>query len=76
MLANSVFFGKGTAFTEENLFASLPFDSFPADYLLAGSTYRYGWLSFVLLVGLLSVFFVLGFRKCLKQKSILGQMAS
>ena len=76
MLSHSVFFGKGTAFAKGNLFAALPSNSFPADYLLAVSTYRYGWLIFLLLIGLLAAFFVLGFRKCLKQKSILGQMTA
>ncbi|MGM9916637.1 FtsW/RodA/SpoVE family cell cycle protein [Anaerotignum sp.] len=76
MLEHSVFFGEGTPFLEWDIFyAVMPMD-FRADYLLTFLTYRYGWVVSMGLVLLLGVFLVLGFRKCLKQKSILGQMVS
>lgn len=47
-----------------------------SDYFLTFVTYRFGWLVSGGVVALLAVFLIWGYRKCLRQKSILGQMAS
>lgn len=89
MLKNAVFFGEGDPFIPNSAFLDkgilfqpddaalyLPYFSVRTDYLLAYLTYEYGWIVFITLVGLLAVFLVFGFRKCLKQKSVLGQIVS
>lgn len=76
MLKNSAFIGEGTVFLERNLYDAFGPTTFRSDYLLIFLTYRYGWAASIGLVLLLAVFLILGFRKCLKQKSVLGQMIS
>lgn len=76
ILENSVFLGEGTAFAEINTYLLLPPTEFRSNYLLTFLTYRYGWAVSIGLVLLLALFLALGFRKCLKQKSLLGQMVS
>lgn len=89
MLENAVFIGEGNPFIPNSAFLNdgtvffpgdaalyLPYFSVRTDYLLTYLTYEYGWVIFITLVGLLTVFLVLGFRKYLKQKSILGQIVS
>lgn len=76
MLKNSAFIGEGTVFLDWNLYDAFGPTTFRSDYLLTFLTYRYGWAVSIGLVLLLAVFLILGFRKCLKQKSVLGQMIS
>lgn len=76
MLKNSAFLGEGTVFLDWNLYDAFGSADFRTDYLLTFLTYRYGWAASMGLVLLLAVFLILGFRKCLKQKSVLGQMIS
>lgn len=76
MLKNSAFLGEGTVFLDWNLYESFGPAGFRSDYLLTFLTYKYGWAVSIGLVLLLAVFLILGFRKCLKQKSVLGQMIS
>lgn len=76
MLKNSAFLGEGTVFLNWNLYEAFGPAGFRSDYLLTFLTYKYGWAVSMGLVLLLSVFLLLGFRKCLKQKSVLGQMIS
>lgn len=76
MLKNSAFLGEGTVFLDWNLYEAFGPAGFRSDYLLTFLTYKYGWAVSMGLVLLLSVFLLLGFRKCLKQKSVLGQMIS
>ena len=89
MLANAAFLGEGepflpysaflmgeALFQPENAAAYLPHLSIRTDYLLTYLAYRYGWIVFLLLAGLLSAFLFWGLRKCLQQKSVLGQIVS
>ncbi len=76
MLENSVFLGEATPLPQVNALEDLFLTNFRSDYLLTFLTYRYGWAVSIGLVALLAVFLGLGFRKCLKQKSLLGQMVS
>ncbi|MGN1230518.1 MAG: FtsW/RodA/SpoVE family cell cycle protein [Anaerotignum sp.] len=76
MLKNSVFLGEGAVFLDWNLYEAFGPAGFRSDYLLTFLTYRYGWAVSIGLVLLLAVFLILGFCKCLKQKSVLGQMVS
>lgn len=76
MLKNSAFLGEGTVFLDWNFYEAFGPAGFRSDYLLTFLTYKYGWAVSMGLVLLLSVFLLLGFRKCLKQKSVLGQMIS
>ncbi|MGN0135887.1 FtsW/RodA/SpoVE family cell cycle protein [Anaerotignum sp.] len=76
MLEHSVFLGKGTVLPELAVHQDIFLANFRSDYLLTFLTYKYGWAVSVSLVLLLAVFLLFGFRKCLKQKSILGQMIS
>lgn len=76
MLKNSAFLGEGTAFLDWNLYDAFAPTDFRTDYLLTFLTYKYGWAVSIGLVLLLAIFLVLGFRKCLKQKSTFGQMVS
>lgn len=72
MLESSAFLGKGATLPRAEGLGN----AFLYDYLLTFLTYHYGWAVSVGLVVLLAVFLGLGFRKCLKQKSLLGQMVS
>lgn len=70
-LEHSVFFGQGTP-VEHRLW--LP--DMRSDFVLTYITYRFGWLVSGGIVALLTVFFIFGFRKCLRQRSVLGKMVS
>ena len=76
MLENSVLLGSGTPIDLLTQHGDVFLTEFRSDYLLTYLTYQYGWAVSVGLVLLLTFFLVLGFLKCLKQKSILGQMVS
>ena len=76
MLENSVFFGHGNTFLDGDITKYLDHFGFRTDSLLTYLTYTYGWAISIFLVALLAVFLGVGFRKCLKQKSVLGQMVS
>ncbi|WP_458407868.1 permease prefix domain 1-containing protein [Anaerotignum sp.] len=76
MLEHSVFIGKDTSIDLLSSYGDVFLTEFRSAYLLTYLTYQYGWTVSIGLVLLLTVFLVFGFRKCLKQKSILGQMIS
>lgn len=76
VLADAQLFGSGSTLSENFLIPSALTDEFYSEYFLTCITYRFGWVVSVSLVLLLAGFLFLGFRKCLKQKSILGQMIS
>jgi len=76
MLENAVLLGQGTPIPEISIGNDIFLMNFRSDYLLTYLTYAFGWAVSIGLVLLLAVFLLLGFRKCLKQKSILGQMVS
>lgn len=76
ILENSVFLGEGGSISIPLLQEDIFLTEFRSDYLLTFLTYRYGWAVSIGLVLLLAIFLALGFRKCLKQKSLLGQMIS
>ena len=75
-ISHSVFLGKGKDIVGISpILIEIP-GMLRSDYLLTYLTYHYGWAVSGGLVLLLAVFLGLGFRKCLKQKSIFGQMVS
>lgn len=75
-ISHSVFLGKGKDIVGISpILIEIP-GMLRSDYLLAYLTYHYGWVASGIVVLLLAVFLGLGFRKCLKQKSIFGQMVS
>lgn len=76
MLEHSVVIGKGISMDLLSSYGDVFMTEFRSAYLLTYLTYQYGWAVSIGLVLLLAVFLILGFRKCLKQKSILGQMVS
>lgn len=76
MIRNSVLIGEGTSFLDYDVTYAVMPSNFRSDFLLTYLTYKYGWIVSFTLVTLLAVFLIFGFRKCMKQKSILGQMVS
>lgn len=76
LLANAQFLGQGLSPNGQDLTVFLPIESLRSDFLLTYLTYRFGWAVSIGVVGLLIVFLGWGFRKCLRQKSILGQMTA
>ena len=76
MMKNSVLFGEGTPFLDYDVTYAVMPSTFRSDYLLTYLTYKYGWIASLALIALLLAFLCFGFYKCLKQKSILGQMVS
>lgn len=76
MLNHSVFLGSGSPVECMSQNGTTFFRTFHSEFLLTFLTYQYGWAVSIGLVLLLAGFLVMGFRKCLKQKSVLGQMIS
>lgn len=76
MIENAVLFGQGTPFLDYDVTNAVMPSDFRSDFLLTYLTYTYGWAISIFLVALLAVFLGIGFRKSLKQKSVLGQMVS
>lgn len=76
MLENSVFLGKGTPFLEWDVYKVILPTMYRTDYLLTFITYQYGWAVSIAIMLLLTVFLIFGFRKCFRQRSVLGQMVS
>ena len=76
ILSHASFLGEGTAVSGTQAYLMTDASLLRSDYLLTYLTYHYGWAVSGGLVLLLAVFLGLGFRKCLKQKSIFGQMVS
>lgn len=78
-LEHSTFLGHGTPLElGDGMTGSLAqfLPAFHTDFILTYITYTFGWVVSGVLVALLTIFFVFGFRKCLKQKSVLGKMIS
>ncbi|MBO5330544.1 MAG: FtsW/RodA/SpoVE family cell cycle protein [Anaerotignum sp.] len=76
MLENSVLLGKGTSFLEWDVYKAILPTMYRTDYLLTFITYQYGWVASIAIILLLTIFLILGFRKCFRQKSVFGQMVS
>ena len=76
MLENSVFLGKGASFLEWDVLKAVMPTMYRSDYILTFITYQYGWAVTITILLLLIAFLVFGFRKCFRQKSVLGQMVS
>ena len=76
MIKNAALFGEGTPFLDYDVTYAVMLSNFRSDYLLTYLTYKFGWITSIALVTLLTIFLGMGFRKCLRQKSILGQMVS
>jgi len=45
-------------------------------FILTELAYNYGWISVIPILGLLLSFIILGFRRCFRQKSVLGLLVS
>lgn len=76
MVRGARFFGQGT------LPSNYPGDianwlpSISKNYLITYLIHRIGWISFLIILSVLVAFMIRGFRLCLKQKSMLGQLVS
>ena len=71
MLKGAKFIGRGTL--EMNSYI-LP--GTHTDYILSYLIHRLGWISFIVVIGVISLFILRSFRQCHKQKSILGKLVS
>ena len=76
LLTDAKLFGAADTLAENAMFPNMIKDTFCSEYFLTFITYRFGWIVSIGLVLLLSGFLVWSFCKCLKQKSVLGQMVS
>lgn len=76
MLENSVSLGKGASFLEWDVLKAVMPTMYRSDYILTFITYQYGWAVTITILLLLIAFLGFGFRKCFRQKSVLGQMVS
>ena len=71
LLCTSRFFGSGT------YAYSLPSDTYiRSNYLVAYLIHRFGWVSFIAIVALLTTLIIKGFIQCKKQSSVLGKLVS
>ncbi|MGM9607493.1 MAG: permease prefix domain 1-containing protein [Oscillospiraceae bacterium] len=73
VLAGARLVGKGTLEAYE---AVTPFLLESTDFLLTYLIHRVGWISLIVLLAVFLVFFAAAVHKCLKQKNMLGRLAS
>ncbi len=76
MVKSSVFLGHGLPLPAELSEILLGEGDILSDYLLLYLAYHYGWAVALLPFALLLTFWGLGLKKCLAQRSVLGQMVS
>ncbi|SHO43161.1 FtsW/RodA/SpoVE family cell cycle protein [Anaerocolumna xylanovorans] len=75
LMSNAAFTGKGTIpqkYGENPLSMSF----FGTDFALTALTHHYGWIAFLGVVMIFTVFSILGFHYVSKQRSVLGLMVS
>lgn len=75
LLKGSKLFGHG-AMPADYSMLSYPGPNAYTDFILTYLIYNFGWIAFIVIVGVLSLFIVKGFLLCFKQKSILGSLVS
>lgn len=71
ILAGAKFIGKGSLGSNTHMIPGIN-----TDYILTYLIHRLGWLSFVIVIGIIFFFILHSFRLCFKQKSILGKLVS
>lgn len=71
MLYNAKFIGRGTLSIDSYMIPSIN-----TDYILTYLIHRLGWISFIVVMSVISLFIIHGFKLCSKQKSILGRLVS
>lgn len=71
MLAGAKFIGKGGLGSNSYMIPTIN-----TDYILTYLIHRLGWLSFIVVMGIISFFIIRSFKLCYKQKSILGKLVS
>jgi len=71
LLRGAALLGEGTYTIQ-----FLPPWSLHSDLLLATVIHRFGWIPFALIICAIAAFIVVGFKRCLKQKSHLGLFVS
>lgn len=75
MLAGAVPIGRGTV--PERFGGTIPsVGCLDTDYILSLLIHHFGWISFLLIMGLMALFAVLCFRRIFRQKSALGLLVS
>ncbi|MDX9871035.1 MAG: FtsW/RodA/SpoVE family cell cycle protein [Clostridia bacterium] len=75
LLDGSVIFGRGSMPVEYSMLTMSEM-FFQTDYLLTYLIFRFGWIAFIMIIGLLLFFIVRGFMLSFKQKSVLGSLIS
>jgi cell division protein FtsW (lipid II flippase) len=75
MLDGSKMFGHGTM-PEKYSMLTNPLPNAYTNFILTHLIYNFGWIAFIVIVGVLLLFIVKGFLLSFKQKSILGSLVS
>lgn len=77
LLDGSKLFGHGNMPAEYAMLAfPLPKDSIDTDLLLTYLIFKFGWITFIVIMSVLLFFIIKGFRLCFRQKSCLGLVVS
>ncbi|HSH36680.1 FtsW/RodA/SpoVE family cell cycle protein [Schnuerera sp.] len=71
MLAGAKFIGRGTLEINSYMIPEIN-----TNYILTYLIHRLGWLSFIVVMGVIFLFIFRSFKICYKQKSILGKLVS
>lgn len=75
MLANSNFVGRGSVPERfEGYIPGIPLSD--TDYILTAITYNFGWVAFIAIAAMITVFSVVGLYRVFRQKSVLGLLVS
>lgn len=71
MLAGAKLIGKGGLGSNPHMIPTID-----TNYILTYLIHRLGWLSFIVVMGVIAFFIIRSFKLCYKQKSILGKLIS
>lgn len=71
MLSNAKLIGKGTLGEMSYMIPEIH-----TNYILTYLIHRLGWIPFIIVIGVVSIFIIHGFKLCSKQKSVLGRLVS
>ncbi|WP_313758938.1 FtsW/RodA/SpoVE family cell cycle protein [Tissierella sp.] len=71
MLSNAKLIGRGTLEINPYMIPEIN-----TNYILTYLIHRLGWLSFIVVMGIIFLFIIRSFKLCYKQKSILGRLVS
>ncbi len=71
MLSNAKFLGRGTLGVNSHMLPEIN-----TDYILTYLIHRLGWVSFIVIMLIISIFIIRSFIICSEQKSVLGRLVS